>query len=68
MQDSVGVVAMVGTDNQIKSLVEVAKELKLEFFLVSFTDILGATRAKLVPAAKIATVASDGAFFAHERL
>lgn len=57
---------MVGTvaNNQTKSLVEVAKELKLEFFLVSFTDILGATRAKLVPAAKIATVASDGAFFA----
>lgn len=57
---------MVGTvaENQTKSLVEVAKELKLEFFLVSFTDILGATRAKLVPAAKIATVASDGAFFA----
>jgi glutamine synthetase len=47
-----------------KSLTELAKELKLNFFLVSFTDLLGGTRAKLVPAAKIATVESDGAFFA----
>jgi glutamine synthetase len=47
-----------------KSLTELAKELKLNFFLVSFTDLLGGTRAKLVPAAKIAAVESDGAFFA----
>lgn len=47
-----------------KTLVELAKELQLNFFLVSYTDLLGGTRAKLVPAAKIASVESDGAFFA----
>ena len=47
-----------------KTLVELAKELKLNFFLVSYTDILGGNRAKLVPAARIASVESDGAFFA----
>jgi glutamine synthetase len=47
-----------------KSLTELAKELNLNFFLVSYTDLLGGTRAKLVPAAKIAAVETDGAFFA----
>ncbi len=47
-----------------QTLVELAEELKLDFFLVSYTDLLGGTRAKLVPATKIASVASDGAFFA----
>ncbi len=47
-----------------KALSELAKELKLDFFVVSFTDILGGTRAKLVPAAKIAAVETEGAFFA----
>jgi glutamine synthetase len=57
---------MVGTvtQAQTKPLAELAKELKLDFFLVSFTDLLGGTRAKLVPAAKIAAVEADGAFFA----
>lgn len=57
---------MVGilSKGQTKPLTELAKELKLDFFLVSFTDLLGGTRAKLVPAAKIASVESDGAFFA----
>ncbi|UBF28158.1 type III glutamate--ammonia ligase [Kovacikia minuta CCNUW1] len=57
---------MVGTvsKSETKSLVEFAEEMKLDFFLVSFTDLLGGTRAKLVPAAKVAAVESDGAFFA----
>lgn len=55
---------MVGTMPQQASLVEKAKELGLKFFLVSYTDLLGGTRAKLVPAAKIASVETDGAFFA----
>ena len=55
---------MVGTLSQTKSLVAQAKELGLEFFLVSYTDLLGGTRAKLVPASKIAAVETDGAFFA----
>lgn len=46
------------------SLVELAKVHNLDFFLVSYTDLLGGTRAKLVPAAKIASVQTEGAFFA----
>lgn len=55
---------MVTTLSQRKTLVELAQELGLRFFLVSYTDLLGGTRAKLVPAAKIASVEADGAFFA----
>ncbi|MGB3616013.1 MAG: type III glutamate--ammonia ligase [Elainellaceae cyanobacterium] len=55
---------MVGTLKQTSPLEEKAKELGLKFFLVSYTDLLGGTRAKLVPAAKIASVEKDGAFFA----
>ncbi len=55
---------MVTTLSQKKTLAELAQELGLRFFLVSYTDLLGGTRAKLVPAAKIASVESDGAFFA----
>ncbi|MGB3491639.1 MAG: type III glutamate--ammonia ligase [Elainellaceae cyanobacterium] len=55
---------MVTTISQGKTLVELAQELGLRFFLVSYTDLLGGTRAKLVPAAKIASVETDGAFFA----
>ncbi|NEQ51699.1 MAG: type III glutamate--ammonia ligase [Leptolyngbya sp. SIO3F4] len=54
---------MVGTLTQTKTLVEKAKELGIKFFLVSYTDLLGGTRAKLVPATKIASVEEDGAFF-----
>lgn len=55
---------MVSTLTKGSTLAELAKELKLNFFLVSYTDLLGGTRAKLVPAAKISSVESDGAFFA----
>ncbi|MGB3293631.1 MAG: type III glutamate--ammonia ligase [Phormidesmis sp.] len=51
------------TKGQTKSLVEQAEALGIKFFLVSYTDLLGGTRAKLVPAAKIASVEKDGAFF-----
>ena len=54
---------MVGTLAQTQSLVEQAKALGIKFFLVSYTDLLGGTRAKLVPAAQIAPVEKDGAFF-----
>ena len=54
---------MVGTLPQTSILVEKAKELGIKFFLVSYTDLLGGTRAKLVPAAKIEAVEQDGAFF-----
>ncbi len=55
---------MVSSLTQGQSLTELATELKLDFFLVSYTDLLGGTRAKLVPAAKIASVEAEGAFFA----
>jgi glutamate---methylamine ligase len=55
---------MTATLRTTKSLKELATELNLEFFLVAYTDLLGGTRAKLVPASKIETVESDGAFFA----
>jgi glutamine synthetase len=55
---------MVGTVSSQKSLVELAKDLGLEFFLVSYTDLLGGTRAKLVPAGQIADVEKNGACFA----
>ncbi|MGB5973670.1 MAG: type III glutamate--ammonia ligase, partial [Nodosilinea sp.] len=42
---------------------EKAKALGIKFFLVSYTDLLGGTRAKLVPAAKIDSAEKDGAFF-----
>ncbi|MEM1241708.1 MAG: type III glutamate--ammonia ligase [Cyanobacteria bacterium P01_H01_bin.26] len=54
---------MVGTLTQTKALADKAKELGIKFFLVSYTDLLGGTRAKLVPANKIASVEQDGAFF-----
>ena len=54
---------MVGTLTHPKTLAEQAQTLGIKFFLVSYTDLLGGTRAKLVPAAKIASVEEDGAFF-----
>src|SRR5687768_13522645 len=54
---------MVGMLTQAQSLVERAKALGIKFFLVSYTDLLGGTRAKLVPASQIASVEKDGAFF-----
>jgi glutamine synthetase len=57
---------MVGTAprEQVRSLTEQAKELGIQFFLVSFTDLLGGTRAKLVPTARVADVEGTGACFA----
>ena len=55
---------MVGTVPQQASLVDSAESLGLKFFLVSYTDLLGGTRAKLVPAKKIDAVEKEGAFFA----
>ncbi|MGB3199935.1 MAG: type III glutamate--ammonia ligase [Nodosilinea sp.] len=54
---------MVGMLTQTQSLAEKAKALGIKFFLVSYTDLLGGTRAKLVPASQIAPVEQDGAFF-----
>lgn len=50
---------MAGT----QTLAEQAKALGIKFFLVSYTDLLGGMRAKLVPATQVAAVEQDGAFF-----
>jgi len=41
-----------------------AKELGIKFFLVSFVDVCGVLRSKMVPAAAIRQIQSDGAGFA----
>ena len=46
------------------NLAKVAKEKKLEYFLISFVDYFGNLRAKLVPAPAIGTMQKDGAGFA----
>ncbi len=45
-------------------LAKVAKEQKIRYFLISFTDLFGVLRAKLVPAAAIAGMQKEGAGFA----
>ncbi|WP_454617723.1 type III glutamate--ammonia ligase [Bradyrhizobium cenepequi] len=45
-------------------LAEVAKERKIKYFLISYTDLLGTQRAKLVPAEAIGGMARNGAGFA----
>jgi len=41
-----------------------AKKRKIEYFLISFTDLFGVMRAKLVPASAIGDMAKEGAGFA----
>ena len=45
-------------------LVKIAKELSLKYFLISYTDLFGSQRAKLVPASAIAGMQKNGAGFA----
>ncbi|MCA6104830.1 type III glutamate--ammonia ligase [Bradyrhizobium australafricanum] len=45
-------------------LAEVAKERKIKYFLISYTDLVGTQRAKLVPAEAIGGMAKNGAGFA----
>lgn len=46
------------------ALSEIAREKSIRYFLISFTDLFGTQRAKLVPAAAIDTMAAGGAGFA----
>lgn len=46
------------------SLSTIARERNIRYFLISFTDLFGVQRAKLVPAAAIETMAANGAGFA----
>ena len=45
-------------------LAAIAREKGIDYFLVSFVDLFGVMRAKLVPASAIADMARDGAGFA----
>ena len=47
-----------------KDLAKFAKENGVKYFMVSFTDLFGGQRAKLVPAAAIADMQVEGAGFA----
>ena len=46
------------------SLAEIAQEKGIKYFLISYTDLFGAQRAKLVPASAIAGMQKHGAGFA----
>jgi glutamate---methylamine ligase len=46
------------------NLVQAAKEKNIKYFLISYTDLIGTQRAKLVPAEAIGTMAKNGAGFA----
>ncbi|MEH2068664.1 MAG: type III glutamate--ammonia ligase [Nostoc sp.] len=46
------------------SLSEIARQKNIRYFLISFTDLFGVQRAKLVPAASIDSMAANGAGFA----
>ena len=45
-------------------LAKVAKDTKIKYFLISYVDLFGGLRAKLVPAAAIEGMQKDGAGFA----
>src|SRR6266852_353564 len=48
----------------IQDLAKIAKDDGIRYFLISFVDLFGVLRAKLVPAAAIAAMQRDGAAFA----
>ena len=45
-------------------LSQVAKDAKIKYFLISFVDLFGGLRAKLVPAGAIGAMQEEGAGFA----
>ncbi len=47
-----------------KDLAKAAKDRGIKYFMISYTDLFGGQRAKLVPAAAIADMQKDGAGFA----
>jgi hypothetical protein len=47
-----------------KALSEIAQEKGIRYFLISFTDLFGVQRAKLVPTAAIDSMEANGAGFA----
>ena len=57
-------VTVSGEKHMSQDLAQVAKERGIRYFMISFTDLFGFQRAKLVPAAAIAEIQKDGAGFA----
>src|SRR5215475_1016595 len=51
-------------EGAVRDLAECAAEQGLRYFLISFVDLFGVLRAKLVPAAAIGQMQRDGAAFA----
>ncbi len=51
-------------DETVRDLAAFAKERGVRYFMISFTDLFGGQRAKLVPAAAIADMQKEGAGFA----
>src|SRR6202012_887350 len=51
-------------DAKVEQLSDAASDLGIRYFLISFVDLLGVQRAKLVPAAAIAGMQRNGAGFA----
>ena len=47
-----------------KNLAQIAKQKKIKYFLISFVDLFGVLRSKLVPAQAIRGMQKDGAGFA----
>ena len=47
-----------------KSLSKIAKSKKIKYFLISFVDLFGVLRSKLVPAQEIDQMQKNGAGFA----
>ncbi|MBI3512950.1 MAG: type III glutamate--ammonia ligase, partial [Proteobacteria bacterium] len=47
-----------------KDLAKIARDKKIAYFLISFVDLFGVLRTKLVPAAAIGPMQRDGATFA----
>ena len=47
-----------------KNLAAIAKQKKIKYFLISFVDLFGVLRSKLVPARAIGDMQKDGAGFA----
>ena len=54
----------MGSKLMTKNLAEIAKKKGIEYFQISFVDLFGVMRAKLVPASAIAGMQKDGAGFA----
>ena len=52
------------TETQNRDLAAYAKSNGIRYFMISYTDLFGAQRAKLVPTAAIADMQKDGAGFA----